>query len=467
MAFAQPSYSVPGVYRRPHVRATSFPRLRTDVLGLVGVAGPNYINEAVPVDDWRSFLGLFLHDAKGRPIDEPAGSRLASTVREFFANGGSRCWVVNVAERIVPENRQRLLNDMLGLNDQLDRTVDRSRTGLELLLRQEEVALIVLPELDATYAYEEVPDPVEVPGNPCFAPCRNDLHSAPATRPKAVLSERPLFEGAQGEQDILWAQRYLIQRLQKERWRWFAILSTPPGKNPAAATRWREQLGHNLDDCDVAGLYWPWLLTQEVPGAATTVRSPVGFVAGIFARRDRERGPHVAPANAPLLGVVGLEHRVDDSVNASVYDAGVNIIRDRPGRGIYLWGARTLLWRSPDSRFEALSFVNARRCLSAIARTAYHLGHQNVFEPNNAILRAQVVMVLFGYLMDVYASGALKGDTPEQAFYIKCDSENNTPAMYDNGELVCDIGVALVAPAEFIVFRVGRRNAVTEIAEAV
>ncbi len=456
MAFAQPTYSVPGVYRQPHVRSDAFPRLRTDVVGFVGVAGPNFINETVRVDDWRSYVGLFKLDERGDPLDEPAGSRLGATVREFFANGGARCWIVNVAPRIERDRRQALLNDMLGIND------DTNRSGLELLLRQEEVCMVVLPELDATYDKPFVPEPIDVPGPPCFTRCRDDLDSSPIEQTTRFERGEPLFD----EPDILWAQRYLIQRLQRERWRWFAILATPRDKDPAAAIAWRRALVRNLGDCDVAGLYWPWLLTQDVPGADVAANSPVGFVAGIFARRDRERGPHVAPANEPLFGVVGLERALDDEINATVYDAGVNVIRDRPGRGIRLWGARTLLWDSPDSRFRALAFVNARRCLSAIARTAFQLGQRSVFEPNSVALRAQIVLVLFGYLMEVYRSGALKGGVPEQAFYIQCDSDNNTPEMQARGELVCDIGVALVAPAEFIVFRIGRKNAVTEIAEA-
>jgi hypothetical protein len=420
--------------------------LRTDVVGFVGVAGPNFINEAVRIDDWRSYLELFLRDENGDQIPEPYGSR----------NGGARCLIINVAETIEFDNRQALLHDMLGINN------DTHLTGLELLLRQDEVSMVVLPELDATFDTTVIPDPIVVPGSPCFSSCRDDLSRAPIEQTARIVTGNPLYE----DEDIMWAQRYLVSRLQKERWRWFAILSTPRNKNHVEAIKWREDLVHNLGDCDVAALYWPWLLTQKVPGDEVVANSPVGYVAGIFARRDRERGPHVAPANEALYGVVGVQHRVDDEINATVYDAGVNVIRNRPGRGIRLWGVRTLLWSSPDSRFTALAFVNARRCLTAITRTAHHLGQQSVFEPNSVALRAQIVLVLFGYLMDVYQSGALKGGTPEQAFYIQCDSNNNTPEMQARGELVCDIGVALVAPAEFIVFRVGRKNAVTEIAEA-
>ena len=454
--FTQPSYSVPGVYRQPFPRTDAFPRLRSDVHGFVGVAGPNYINEAIRIDDWRSYIELFLRDNDGNIINEPLGSQLAKTVREFFANGGGRCWVVNVAESIEYDSRQELLNRILGIND------DTNRSGLEQLLRQEEVSIVALPELHATYDTQVIPDPINVPGSPCFSPCRDDLSKLPIEQKPRTISGVHLYE----DQDVLWAQRYLISRIQKERWRWFAILSTPPDKNHSEVIKWREDLVQNLGDCDMAALYWPWLLTQKKPGDPVEARPPIGFVAGIIARRDLARGPHVAPANEPLYGVVGLQQKIDDEINAEVYDAGINIIRNQPGRGIRVWGTRTLLWANTDSRFRALSFINARRCLSAISRTAFHLGQQSVFEPNSVILRSQIVLVLFGYLMEVYQSGALKGGTPEQAFYIQCDNNNNTPEMQARGELVCDIGVALVAPAEFIVFRVGRKNAVTEISEA-
>jgi hypothetical protein len=453
---AQPTYSVPGVYSQPHVRAEAFPRLRTDVAGFVGAGGPNYLGQAVRVDDWRSYLELFRKDDSGNWTEAPPGSRLDTCVREFFTNGGARCWIVNVASTIEPGGKQALLNTMLGVND------DTRRTGLELLLRQEEVSIVVLPELDAVCVEKVVPDPVVIPGSPCFRTCRGDQGREPLAQRAQTVSGSPLFSDA----EIMWAQRYLISRLQKERWRWFAILATPRNKNHAQAIKWRRDLVKNLGKCDFAALYWPWLRTQQVPGEAVTVSSPVGCVTGIFARRDRQRGPHVAPANEQLHGVVGLERVIDNDINAEVYDAGVNVIRSLPGLGIRLWGARTLLWGDPDSRFEALSFVNARRCLSAIARTAYHLGQQSVFETNNALLQAQIAMVLFGYLNQVYEGGALKGATPDQAFYVRCDRTNNPPEQVAKGELVCNVGVALAAPAEFIVFRVGRKNSVTEIEEA-
>jgi hypothetical protein len=143
------SYSVPGVYRQPSVRAAGLPRVRTDVAGFVGVAGPSRLYQATRLDDWRSFVETFLRDAQGRLLAAPAGSRLADAVRAYFANGGSRCWVVNQAAAIPAaddaEGRRQLLLDMLGLPRDDAPSVDADEpkirfSGLELLLRQDEVA---------------------------------------------------------------------------------------------------------------------------------------------------------------------------------------------------------------------------------------------------------------------------------------------------------------------------------------
>ena len=448
------SFRVPGVYSRPRHRAAGFPRVRTDVAGFAGVAGPSRLGEAVRVEDWKGYVEAFLRGPDGSAIEPPLGAQLASTVRDFFANGGRRCWIVNIARRIDPGRPQELLNEMLGLGD--PDTVH----GLELLLRQEEVSIVVLPELDATIVAEEpayTGDPG--PPDPCFRPCRAAQRGAiPGEQrpgPREVLGR--LYR----DDDLMWAQRYLINRLLQTRWRWFAILSPPPGRDPSQATAWRERLTQAMGNCDVAALYWPWLLTQDSPGAPVETRSPVGAVAGIFARVDLERGPHTAPANESLYGVVGLERPVPDEVNGDVYERGVNVLRAFPGIGSQVWGARTLLWQGRDSRGEPLAYVSARRCLSAIARTAEQLGQQMVFEPNTAMLRIRIHQTMTDYLLQVFERGALLGDEAEDAFFVRCDQ----PAA-DEGEVLCEIGVALAAPAEFVAFRLGRADGVIEIEEA-
>src|SRR5690606_10496020 len=131
---------VPGVYRRARERVAELPRVRTDVAGFVGVAGANRIGEAVRIDDWRSYELVYLRDAAGHPIPPPPGSALADAVRAFFANGGARCWIVNVAERVDSFTAEGLLAQLLGFSE---------RVGLELLLLRSEVAIVGIPELDA------------------------------------------------------------------------------------------------------------------------------------------------------------------------------------------------------------------------------------------------------------------------------------------------------------------------------
>lgn len=448
------TYSVPGVYSRPRPRVAPFPRLRTDVVGFVGAAGPNHLGTAVRVDDWRGYVEEFLRDLRGDPVEPPAGSVLGRTVRDFFANGGSRCWVVNVAQDL--SRPQVLLQEMLGIGS------SEEVHGLELLLRQEEVSMVVLPELDARLEVRAPRSDPAVPRGPhCFVPCSRLRGPIPPWQlPPETVASAPLYT----DTDYLWAQRYLISRIQRQAWRWFAILAPPPGRDHGQAVRWRERLTAGMGDVDWAALYWPWVIAQEKPGAPIELRSPVGSVAGIFARRDIAHGPHSAPANERLAAAVGLEHAVDDGTNAAAYDGGVNVIRAFPGGGIRVWGARTLQW-SELTRNAPLSYVNARRCLSAIQRTAERIGQQSVFEPLSPLLRLQVGQALTGYLLRVFEAGALLGDTPEQAFFVRCDASNNPPELAREGQLVSEVGVALAAPAEFIVFRLGRKEGVTEIEE--
>ena len=454
MLGAGQTYSIPGVYRRPKARAEGLPRVRTDVAGFVGVAGPRHLGKAVAVDDWKGWVAQFRRDEQGAPIDAPPGAMLESAVRDFFANGGRRVWIVNVAEKVVPEQPQRLLNDLLGLNQD-------EPGGLELLLRQDEVAIVALPDLDAEVT---VPDdraqPIDLPGKPCFMPCVTLAKPGGSTGPGTggFTVQSRLFSN----DDLMWAQRYLINRLLRERWRWFALLAPPPGRTAAQAVDWRERLTRGSEGADVAALYWPWLIAQDSPGAPTQIRSPVGAVAGIFALVDIETGPQSAPANRRLTGVVGLQSEIGDEENGFVYDAGVNVVRAFPGEGIQLWGARTLLWRDRDSRAEPLAFVNARRCLSAIARTCEFIGRPLVFEPNDFMLRIKLHQLMIDYLMRVFQSGALKGDQPEQGFFVAVETVGDSP----ESQLICRIGVALAAPAEFITFRIGREGGVIELEEA-
>jgi phage tail sheath protein FI len=136
---------------------------------------------------------------------------------------------------------------------------------------------------------------------------------------------------------------------------------------------------------------------------------------------------------------------------------------------VQLWGARTLRWREPESllaRPDALGFVNVRRCLSAIERSVERIGQMFMFEPNGAVLRFGLTQAVAGYLIQVHRAGALVGRTPTEAFFVRCDASLNPPEAIAAGQVVCEVGVAIAAPAEFLIFRVGRRAGVIELQES-
>jgi uncharacterized protein len=459
---------VPGVYRRAVRRVQRPLRVRTDVAGFVGIAGPQRLHEAVAIEDWRTYQLTYLRDDQGRPIDPPAGATLADQVRAFFTNGGDRCWVVNIGSEVDASLADLLLLDMLGLDRTALAPPLPKRTGLELLLQQDEVAIVVLPDLDAS-----IETPLEGGGPSATGDgrfhCCPGVAPLPADQAPPLLQPSPLFTPKQ----IADVQRYLIDRCSLVRWRVFVLLAPPSGCDLKAARAWRHSIAPfaNPDDeldekLATAGLYWPWLLAEDVPGQAVQERSPVGAVAGLFARADLTRGPAAPPANETVLAIVGLQVAVDDDANSTAYDEGINVLRSFPGIGIQLWGARTLLCTGQASLdANPLGYVNVRRGLSAIERSVERIGQAAVFEPNLPLLRAQVAQAVVGYLLDMFAAGALAGSTPEQSFFVRCDDGNNTADTIDAGQLICEVGVAIAAPAEFIVFRVGRSDGVVEITE--
>jgi uncharacterized protein len=441
---------VPGVYRQPAEAAAGFPRLRTDVVGFVGVAGPNRPGEAVRIDDWRSYEEIYLRNAVGAPIAPPLGAQLRDAVRAYFTNGGQRCWVVNIAPAIDESAKLALLDAMLGWS---------GRTGLELLLERREVAIVVLPELEAWIAKPtSVTYDAPVADNACFRPCFALTVAPEVTTTAATMT--PLFEPA----EVLAAQRAFVERIGREKWRVFGLLTVPAGLSPAQVAKWRSWLTSNLADTDAVALYWPWVRFADKPGLVPTLQPPLGCVAGIFARRDLKRGPHVAPANESLIGASDVERAVIDDEHRVLDAAGVNVVRAFANEGLQLWGARTLAYGNPE--VGELAYVPCRRALTAIERTADFIGQRFVFEPNLPMTRFVLAQSITRYLVEAFRKGAFKGTNHESAFFVRCDATNNPPETVDLGQLVCEIGVALAAPAEFIVFRLGRSEGVVEIQEA-
>jgi len=212
------------------------------------------------------------------------------------------------------------------------------------------------------------------------------------------------------------------------------------------------------DNSNYAAFYFPWI---QVFDPATKIQDPSsdgliyvppsGHMAGICARVDTNRGVHKAPANEPVLGALGLKYNISKAQQDGLNPQGVNCIRDLNGN-IRVWGARTV---GGDANGE-WKYINVRR-LFLFLRESIDEGTQwVVFEPNAPELWAKIVRNVTAFLTNVWRSGALFGTTPQEAFYVKCDEETNPPEVRDLGQVVTEIGVAVVKPAEFVIFRISQ-----------
>lgn len=208
-----------------------------------------------------------------------------------------------------------------------------------------------------------------------------------------------------------------------------------------------------------AAFYYPWIKIFDPITNRPKLVPPGGHIVGIYARKDQGRGVHTAPANEVVRGAEDLEFKITKEEQNILNPRGVNVIRSFPGRGILVWGARTIS-KDPDWKY-----INVRRFLLFLERSIEKGTQWVVFEPNDEKLWGRVKESINEFLIRVWKSGALAGTKPEQAFFVKCDRTTMTQDDIDNGRLIGIIGVAPVKPAEFVMFRIGQwagGSAVTE-----
>jgi phage tail sheath protein FI len=180
-------------------------------------------------------------------------------------------------------------------------------------------------------------------------------------------------------------------------------------------------------------------------------------VAGIYRRSDLKTGVFKAPANEEIFSVLDLETQIDSSIQGRLNPMRINCLRAFPGRGIRVWGARTVgSARVPPDHDDWL-YVNVRRLFLTVRRWIDLNMGWATFEPNDSRLWVRIQRELTAFLTKLQRDGALQGATAAEAFYVKCDAENNPPELRDLGQVVIEIGLAPLSPAEFIVVRIVRR----------
>jgi uncharacterized protein len=234
----------------------------------------------------------------------------------------------------------------------------------------------------------------------------------------------------------------------------FAVLDGAPDTSPLKADgTLRTQRSGLKSPRGFGALYWPWITVPDPAAAAGSGAvvsvPPSGHVAGIMARSDDAVGVHKPPANEVVRGAVDLGYRLNDTEHGTLNKAGINCLRRFPGGPPLVWGARTL---TDDTQWR---YVNVRRLVSYVEDSIVEGLRWAVFAPNNTRLWKGLERSITEFLTRVWQAGALFGATAAQAFYVRITEELNPPAVRNLGQVVVEIGLAPVRPAEHIVLRIG------------
>ena len=360
-------------------------------------------NKPVLVDSWDAFRNAFGDVQAGNTV-------LANAVYGFFNNGGSRCFVVNVG---APASLEIAPAEVTGEKKDGDKPAAPKPTPPKA-------------DRDALYIGKDN-GPGARSGLKCFEEIDEiSLVAAPGQVSAAV--QDALLSHCEGRKDrcaILDSAETLTGGVDK--------LSRPR-------------------DSKYGAYYFPWIQVYD-PERGNVFVPPSGHVAGVYARTDSERGVHKAPANELVRGALGLKYQVSKGEQDILNPKGINCIRTMQGGGIRIWGARTL---STDPSWR---YINVRRLFIMVETSIERATQWVVFEPNDHRLWKRVTRTISSFLTLVWRQGALFGETPEKAFYVKCDEETNPPETIDVGQLIVEIGLAPVKPAEFVIFRIGQMPA--------
>jgi uncharacterized protein len=497
------SYLAPGVYME-EVSSGSRPieAVGTAVAAFVGFAERGPLHEPVLVTNWTQFKQNF--------GDFVEGYYLAHAVYGYFQNGGGTAYVVRVGgeaatgasngQVALPAAELPAADSKPGLTisartaDAGDLTVEvaqateqgddifklvvkqagqpvetfdnvttkRGANNVATVVRQQSKLITVeetkgkalaLPSHGEVALGAPAPAPVKVEANAYVGNSadRTGFGGLEAVDEVTMLCVPDLMaahqRGALSIEDVKAVQLAMIAHCELMADR-VAILDTPPGLNAQEVKEWRMDVtGY---DSKYAAMYWPWIKVADPVAGKQVFVPPSGHMAGVWARNDSSRGVHKAPANEVVRGAVTLELNITKGEHDVLNPIAVNVIRSFRGQGIRVWGARTL---SSDPEWR---YLNVRRLFNYVEKSILQGTNWVVFEPNDPKLWDSVNRTVTMFLRRVWRDGALFGRQPAQAFFVKCDEENNPPENRDAGILTVEIGIAPVKPAEFVVFRISQ-----------
>jgi phage tail sheath protein FI len=405
------SYLTPGVYvEEVSGGARPIQAVGTSVAAFLGMApdGSKRPQEAVAVGNWSEFVREFVSkDSESTP--------LSTAVHGWFLNGGGRCYVVNVGK---------------------DGTVagggKGGRKGVDLLEPIDDISMVAAPGFNDAGSYdallshcEELKDRVAILSAP------EEVSNVSLLVDVATAGAKPAAGGSK----------------------------PAPADAPAPAAG--KGLRSRPSDGGYGSFFFPWIAVRDPLSPKEIITAPPdGHVAGIYARTDTTRGVHKAPANEIIRGALDLTYHVTFDEQALLNPKGVNCLRLFSQDGIRLYGARTVADAASEWRYTSV-----RRLFAMIEKSIAQGTRWVVFEPNDEPLWKSIVRDVSAFLTLLWRQGALKGATPEEAFFVKCDAETNPAEVVDAGQVVTVIGCAPVKPAEFVIFRIGQGAGGADVGE--
>ncbi|MFC8918397.1 phage tail sheath family protein [Streptomyces sp. NPDC057116] len=487
----------------PGVSLTSAPRgfeaepLRTDVAAFLGRLRRGPVGVPVRVESWNDVVGTFGPPPGPSGGDTPQDGAFATpyALRGFFENGGRTAWVVRVSGPAATARAHWATGPLSGFPATCYQAVATSpgawANGTRVAIRYQASTVAGPPTVSVRITVPGEP-PESFPGLPLTeAPGRltasryirlvadgpppkpgppgplsvswdltltggtdspptraayEDAVAAQAELPEPALVALPdlgtdLHGGTHTEVvlELLRSVAPLHDRL--------AVLDVPPGlASVDEAAGWVRTLTATGDSAllGCAAVYHPALRTPDGHGLRTVPAS--GHVLGVIARLDAERGAHHTPAGAVILEAVDLADEFPEPQQVRLFEAGVDLVRCTRGRGLMVWGGRTL---SADPRTR---YIAHRRLVHLLVRAIRRVAGPLVFDVNSPELRLTLVRAVTSVLLSAFRAGALAGARPEQAFRVVCDDTTNPPGQ-DPGQLVCEVEVAPAVPMEFIRLR--------------
>lgn len=402
------AHPIPGVFFEESVPEKTL-EFRTGV--------PAFLGFAAPIDSVRSpETGKFFHpyvltrweqfhESVG---DSPGWGFLGDAIRGFFENGGKQCVVVSLP-----------FDPSVNAPSQVS---GKTTKALECLEAREDIDLVCFP--DASVARDQTIDLQRQ----ILVHCGNIAGRFAIFDPLPPLDETRTRGSLARPEDLEAVVKHWQLLLPKE---------AESAYSPANGA-----------------LYFPWIQAKYDTGRFIP---PCGHIAGIYSRVDGRVGVHKAPANELIEGAVDLQIQLSDQDQRGLSEAGVNCLRTLPGRGIRVWGARTL------SGLPAWKQVNVRRLFLTVIRWMSIAFQDLVFEPYTPALWRQIRARVNAFCYNLFQQGALNGYSAAEAFYVKCDAETNPPEERDAGRVITHVGLAPVLPAEFIVVKIVQSAAGTRV----